>query len=247
MIKAVIFDFGQTLVDSADGFRKAEKEAQDRLFKDLSLALKDKFLDNYRRIRQQFHDRSNFSRKSIWNEVYYYHCLAADPNLLEKWETQYWDTVKANTTLFPEAGKILEALTSQYAVALITNTQGQKQVGYHRISQFPELEKYFQVVIVAGEGNIPAKPDPEPFRLCLQKLAMDPSEAVYVGDDFRIDICGAKDAGLHPVWLKHHLVKRTWPEVETEVPVITSLDELLQLEKLFRSRKTRPSLRRPRS
>ena len=62
---------------------------------------------------------------------------------------------------------------------------------------------------------------------------MDPSEAVYVGDDFRIDICGAKDAGLHPVWLKHHLVKRTWPDVETEVPVITSLDELLQLENLF--------------
>jgi phosphoglycolate phosphatase-like HAD superfamily hydrolase len=29
MIKAVIFDFGQTLVDSAGGFRKAEKEAQD--------------------------------------------------------------------------------------------------------------------------------------------------------------------------------------------------------------------------
>jgi FMN phosphatase YigB (HAD superfamily) len=56
MIKAVIFDFGQTLVDSADGFRKAEKEAQDRLFKDLSLTLKDKFLDNYRRIRQQFHE-----------------------------------------------------------------------------------------------------------------------------------------------------------------------------------------------
>ena len=51
----------QTLVDSADGFRRAEKEAQDRLFKDLSLTLKDKFLENYRRIRKQFHDRSDFS------------------------------------------------------------------------------------------------------------------------------------------------------------------------------------------
>ena len=33
MIKAVIFDFGQTLVNSADGFRTAEKQAQDKLFK----------------------------------------------------------------------------------------------------------------------------------------------------------------------------------------------------------------------
>ena len=232
-IKAVIFDFGQTLVDSADGFRRAEKEAQDRLFKDLSLTLKDNFLKNYRRIRKQFHDRSNFSRKSIWNEVYYYHCLTADTNLLEKWETQYWDTVKANTRLFPEAEKILEALSLQYAVALITNSQGQKTIGTHRMSQFPELEEYFKAIIVAGESGIPPKPDPEPFRMCLEQLGIEPSEAVYVGDDYRIDICGARDAGLHPIWLKHYLVTRTWPEVKSEVPIISSLDELLQLEKLF--------------
>jgi len=103
MIKAVIFDFGQTLVDSGDGFRRAEKEAQ-----------------------------------------------------------------------------------------------GQKRDGTHRISQFPELEKYFKAVIVAGEGGIPPKPDPKPFQLCLAELDIDPSEAVYVGDDLRIDICGAQDAGIRP-------------------------------------------------
>ena len=233
MIKAVIFDFGQTLVDSADGFRRAEKEAQEKLFKDLSLTLKDKFLENYRRIRKQFHDQSNFSRKSIWNEVYYYHCATADPDLLEKWESQYWQTVKANTKLFPEAENVLETLKSQYKVALITNTQGQKQVGTHRISQVPELDQYFQVVIVAGEKGIPPKPDPRPFRICLQELGIDASEAVYVGDDFRIDICGARQAGLLPIWIKHHLVKRNWPDVETDIPQISSLDKLLELEKLL--------------
>ena len=47
-IKAVIFDFGQTLVDSADGFRQAEKEAQEKLFGHMALSLKEKFLDRYR-------------------------------------------------------------------------------------------------------------------------------------------------------------------------------------------------------
>jgi HAD superfamily hydrolase (TIGR01549 family) len=233
MIKAVIFDFGQTLVDSANGFRRAEKQAQGRLFKDLSLTLKDEFLENYRRIRKQFHERSNFSRKSIWNEVYFYHCRTADPDLLERWESEYWDTVKANTKIFPETIQVLETLNTRYDVALITNTQGQRKVGTHRISQFPELEKYFKAIIVAGEGGIPPKPDPQPFRICLQELGLDPSEAVYVGDDYRIDICGARDAGLHPVWIKHHLVKRNWPDVETTAPVMSSLDELLELEKLF--------------
>jgi putative hydrolase of the HAD superfamily len=95
------------------------------------------------------------------------------------------------------------------------------------------LESFFEVIIVAGEGDIPTKPDPVPFLMGVRKLGVEPSEAVYVGDDYRIDICGAKDAGLHSVWIKHHLVKRNWPDVETEVPIISSLNQLLELEKLF--------------
>ena len=49
MIKAVIFDFGQTLVNSAYGFRTAEKEAQDKLFKNLGLTVRDDFMAIYRR------------------------------------------------------------------------------------------------------------------------------------------------------------------------------------------------------
>jgi len=33
MIKAILFDFGQTLVDSTKSFREAEKEAQVKIFK----------------------------------------------------------------------------------------------------------------------------------------------------------------------------------------------------------------------
>ena len=48
MVKAVIFDFGQTLVDSADGFRAAEREAQDRIFAALEGVERDRFIDVYR-------------------------------------------------------------------------------------------------------------------------------------------------------------------------------------------------------
>jgi HAD superfamily hydrolase (TIGR01549 family) len=233
MIKAVIFDFGQTLVDSADGFRTAEKEAQVKLFADLGLTLREDFLENYRRIRKAFHRRSNFSRKSMWREVYHYYCLTSDLKLLERWEDEYWQTVKAHSKLFPEAEKTLGALNAQYDIALITNTQGQKSVGTHRISQFPELEKYFKAVIVAGEAGIPPKPHPAPFRLCLTELGLEPSQAVYVGDDWRIDVCGAQNAGLQAVWLQHYSVHRSWPDVQTTVPVITRLDQLLDLPGLF--------------
>ncbi|MBC8246152.1 MAG: hypothetical protein H8E81_01075, partial [Deltaproteobacteria bacterium] len=71
MIKAVLFDFGQTLVNSADGFRLAEKEAKEKLFSDLSLTRREDFLNIYRRLRQEFHEKSNFSRISLWQEVYF--------------------------------------------------------------------------------------------------------------------------------------------------------------------------------
>ena len=227
MIKAILFDFGQTLVNSADGFRAAEKEAQAKLFSNLGLTIQIDFLTNYRRLRKALHEQSNFSRKFLFHEIYYYYCLTPNEKLLEQWETEYWETVKANTLLFPEALGVLKALNEKYLVSMITNTQGQKTAGTHRISLFPEIEKFFKVIIVAGEDGIPAKPAPDPFRICLEKLQIKASEAVYVGDDYRIDVGGAREAGLHPIWLKHHSVKRNWPEVQISVPVITSLEQLL--------------------
>ena len=69
-----------------------------------------------------------------FNEVYFYYCHAPDETLLDKWEAEYWETVKAHTSLFPEAEQVLAALNKNYQVALITNTQGQKTAGGHRIS-----------------------------------------------------------------------------------------------------------------
>lgn len=233
MIKAIVFDFGQTLVDSAGGFRSAEKDAQSRIFSDLQLASWDEFLSQYRKIRKAFHQRSRFSRKEIWETIYIHFGHESNSNRLELWESEYWKGVQTKTTPFPETVHVLETLSKDYQLALVTNTQGQKTEGTHRIGLFPELEKYFKVIIVAGEGQVPPKPDSAPFTLCLEQLGIVPSEAVFVGDDWRIDICGAKDAGIQPIWLQHHSVRRNWPDVETTVPIIETLNDLLDLHRLL--------------
>jgi FMN phosphatase YigB (HAD superfamily) len=129
MIKAILFDFGQTLVDAADGFRAAEKAAQSKLFANMSLTLYEDFMANYRRIRKEFHDRSNFSRISLWQEVYFYYCLEFDDQLLETWETEYWETVKAKTIVFPETIDVLKRLSLTYQLGLLSNTQVSGQFG----------------------------------------------------------------------------------------------------------------------
>jgi HAD superfamily hydrolase (TIGR01549 family) len=237
MLKAVIFDFGQTLVDSASGFRAAEKEVQAKIFSDLFSILetgsREAFLDVYRLVRKKNHDASIFSRVAIWQAVYRHYKAEPDLRRFENWESSYWEKVKSETKIFPETHQVLSNLSANYRLAIITNTQGQKTTETHRLSQYPELEKFFEVIIVAGEGGVPPKPDPEPFRLCLKNLGLTNSEAVYVGDDWRVDICGAKNAGLRPVWLKHHSVHRNWPTVETAVPILTSLKQLLDLNEVL--------------
>ena len=229
MAKAVIFDFGQTLVDSADGFRTAEREAQDCIFAALEGVGRDRFMDVYRRVRTAYHEQSRLSRRDIWRAV----CGALrqdiDEHRLVAWESEYWERVNALTRVFPEAQGALESLRATHRLALISNTQGQAGVGAHRLSGFPELARAFECIVIAGENGIPAKPDAEPFLRCLRQMKLDPGDCFYVGDDYRFDVCGARDVGMRPVWLKHHCVRRNWPDVDTDVPVITSLDELARL------------------
>jgi len=230
MIKAIFFDLGQTLVDSADGFRSAEKEVQKRIYSHLSFTKWEDFISNYRRLRTIFHNRSNFSRRAIWKALYEHYDQEADMRLLEKWEDDYWGKVNAETRLFPETERVLKNLSYQYQLALVTNTQGENTWKKHRLTKFPELEMFFKVIIVAGEFGIPPKPDPAPFLKCMERLDTDHSEAIYVGDDWRIDICGARNVGIQPIWIQHESVQRSWPAVKTSVPIITTLDALLSLK-----------------
>jgi putative hydrolase of the HAD superfamily len=233
MVQAVLFDFGQTLVDSADGFRTAEKDAETKIFQNLDLLSWPEFLSRYRELRRELHLRSNFSRLALWQAVYARFDRTPDTAFLLHLEQEYWGTVKAMTQPFPEARGVLERLVSRYRLGMVTNTQGQAYTAEHRLALFPELERFFQVVVVAGEGDVPPKPHPEPFHLCLGQLGVPAEEAVFVGDDYPIDIRGAQEVGLNPIWLQHRTVTRNWPPVETSVPIITSLEELPQVLTTF--------------
>ena len=238
MIRAIVFDFGQTLVDSSEGFRTAEKEAQQKAFAALGLNDQEEFLAVYRAIRSAFHGRSRFSRKAILAELFRSYGRDADPELLAQWETEYWQRVQALTRVFPETQEVLGKLAERaYRLALITNAQGQEAEGQHRLANYPELERMFEVVVVAGEAGVPAKPDPAPFLLCLEMLGLTPGETLYVGDDWRIDVRAAQAVGMQPIWLKHRLVRRNWPEVETDAPVIDSLEALLDVGTILRGGK----------
>jgi putative hydrolase of the HAD superfamily len=60
------------------------------------------------------------------------------------------------------------------------------------------LAELLDVQIWSAEVGM-QKPDPEIFRRALDELAVDPSDAIFVGDRLETDIRGAADAGLTTV------------------------------------------------
>jgi putative hydrolase of the HAD superfamily len=69
-----------------------------------------------------------------------------------------------------------------------------------------------------------SKPDPAIFRVATERMKLAPDRVVYLGDRPRIDVVGARDAGMSAVLLDRHDL---YPEAG--VPRIRSLGELLSL------------------
>ena len=171
----------------------------------------------------------------MWQEVCRCYSRDFDPNVLERREGEYWLQVSTTTVPYPEAERVLRSLAGEYKLALITNTDARTDFAREQIDQFPRLKEFFSVIVLAGKGGLPPKPDRGAFAACLDELGVAAERAVYVGDDWRIDICGAAEAGIQPIWIQHRSAPRAYPDVETSAPTITSLEALLDLDGVLSS------------
>jgi HAD superfamily hydrolase (TIGR01549 family) len=62
------------------------------------------------------------------------------------------------------------------------------------------LSAWLQVVVTSQEVGF-NKPRPEIFQEALKQAGVKPSEAIYVGDQYRIDVVGANKAGMQGILL----------------------------------------------
>jgi len=85
------------------------------------------------------------------------------------------------------------------------------------------IAELFDTVTISSLAHA-AKPSPKIFELALEQHAVEPGEAMHVGDSLRDDVEGATKAGLAAVLLARH-GKQTPPSV----PAICTLDELVPL------------------
>ncbi len=232
-IKAIIFDFVQTLGTAADGYKAAEENSQRKLFEKLSLNDWEMYKEIYRKERKDHFLRSDFSRKNVWIKLCSVYKKDPDNDFLEELENEYWDIVQKSMKLFPETLEVLAEMKKKYKTGMISNSQKDGSTRALDSDVYDKMAGFFDCIIISAEGDIPAKPHPKPFEMMLEKLGVKAEEAVFVGDDLRVDIEGSINAGMKAIWLKHYSVKRNWPESSFDVPVIDNLEKLYDIDNLL--------------
>lgn len=122
----------------------------------------------------------------------------------------------------PASIPILNSLSKRGKItALVSNYDHPQHV--RELVQKYSLNNFFSAVIVSGDYGI-KKPDPEIFRLALEKTGMKPGGTIYVGDS-KEDVVGANQAGLTSV-----LIDRSGEEPDYgQRYTISDLQDLLRL------------------
>jgi putative hydrolase of the HAD superfamily len=103
--------------------------------------------------------------------------------------------------LNPDARSVLRWLKGHgRSVGLICNTGFTPGVALRKFLVREGVAEFFDVMLFSDEVGI-RKPDARIFQLAAQQLGSDPSEIVHVGDNLRLDVWGAKNAGFMAIYL----------------------------------------------
>ncbi|MEG4311745.1 MULTISPECIES: HAD-IA family hydrolase [unclassified Microcoleus] len=95
------------------------------------------------------------------------------------------------------------------------------------------LAEYFTSVTISTEVGA-AKPDSQIFTAALQKHNCIAENVLHIGDSFKADYCGAKNAGLNAIWLNRQQEKINsgkLPLSETKIELCSSLDFIIEVLK----------------
>lgn len=108
-------------------------------------------------------------------------------------------------TAFPDAAPTLESLrASGMPVGVVTNGNHDQQTSkINRIGLEPLLDRIF-----SSELTSHAKPAPEAFTHPCKCMQVSPAQTLYVGDNYRVDVQGARNAGLLAIHLNREGTKR---------------------------------------
>lgn len=152
----------------------------------------------WNRFEKGFITAEELKWKRMWRTLLDF--KVADEKLAREMSDYFLEILPTRKKVFDYTYEILDYLTEKkYAVHLITN-------GFEKTQRLKlasaDLTKYFQNVITSEISNS-VKPKKEIFEYAVKVAHGKMEESIMIGDNLQADILGAKNAGMHSVYVNH--------------------------------------------
>ena len=128
-----------------------------------------------------------------------------------------FDTARQRVTLYAGVKEALARLSTKFRLVAISN-------GTADVFVTPAAP-YFHAAFKAHEVGV-AKPDPKIYQAATSYLGLDADQVLHVGDDAHTDAWGAREAGLHTVWINPQ--EHPWTHGSPKPLTIKHLSELVE-------------------
>ena len=218
-LKAVLFDLGLTLIGTA-----SFPEIYRRILEKFEIEVSVEDIVRAQKETEGEFDMSTYDekhRKEFWtryNDALLEKLGATENRLFvaSQIDELWWSF--SHVQVFPDAEPTLTTLKQRgLKIGLVSN--GFKQDLDHVLSEL-DLEKWFDTIVCIDSCNC-SKPDKRIFLYALDRLGIQPSEAIFVGDSVLQDYVGASQVGIKP-----YLIDREG-KLPSNYDTIKSLTELL--------------------
>ena len=201
--RAVLFDLGNTLVRyyCRDEFPRILRECLRSAAEVVQYKTGD-FEGLFRKALELNHEADNFAVRLLEDRILnlFPTCDRKDAIAMGRVCGAFMAPIFSCARIETDAHRVLDELRGRgFRTAIVSNTPwgSSAELWLEELRRHALLERLDAVAFCVDVGW--RKPHPAPFLCALKKLAIEPSDAVFVGDDPRWDVEGALRAGIRPI------------------------------------------------
>ena len=196
MIKAVIFDFDNTLMDFMRMKKAAVESAVDAMI-DAGLPLKKaEMIEKVYKV----YTAEGIEDQQIFDKVLSKEFGKVDYKILAAGIIGYRRAKEGTLALYPHVQLTLTGL-ARMGLKMAVVSDAPRLPVWLRICGLG-LQHYFDAVVTTDDTGF-KKPHEKPFLFALEKLNVKPAEAIMIGDWAERDMVGAKKVGLVTVFARY--------------------------------------------
>ena len=150
----------------------------------------------------------------------------ATPDLSSTLASMYRDAYRTSRRAVAGAAPLMSAVKQHARIGIVSNNLREEQ---EEKLQICGLDVYVDALIVSEEAQV-SKPDPAIFRMALDRLGVEASQSVMIGDSWTADVEGARAAGIRAIWFNPHGTPAPDPRIDVrELKNLAPVDSVVRM------------------